>query len=88
MTLWYGFAPPLGKREPAASHLRWMAALLLLLVVVHDKLTCLRLYDILIAGRDDAFATASPLRNGMRYLPPATSDGWRLYFYFLWLFML
>ena len=39
--------------------------------------------DILIAGRDDAFATASPLRNGMRYLPPTTCDGWRLYFYFL-----
>ena len=35
MTLWYGFAPPLGKREPDASQLRWMAALLLLLVVVH-----------------------------------------------------
>ena len=88
MTLWYGFAPPLGKMEPAASQLRWMAALLLLLVIIHDKLTCLRLYDILIAGRDDAYATASPLRKGMRYLPPTTSDGWRLYFYFLWLFML
>ena len=35
MTLWYGFAPPLVKRAPAASQLRWMAALLLLLVVVH-----------------------------------------------------
>ena len=35
MTLWSGFAPPLVKMEPAASHLRWMAALLLLLVVVH-----------------------------------------------------
>ena len=39
--------------------------------------------DILIAGRDDAFGTASPLRLGKGNLPPATSDGWRLYFYFL-----
>ena len=35
MTLWYGFAPPLVKMVTAASQLRWMAALLLLLVVVH-----------------------------------------------------
>ena len=40
-------------------------------------------HDILIAGRDDAFEPASPLRKGMRYLPPASCDGWRLYFYFL-----
>ena len=40
-------------------------------------------HDMLIAGRDDAFATASPLHNGMRNLPPANCDGWRLYFYFL-----
>ena len=38
MTLWYGFAPPeqnTGIMGHAASHLRWMAALLLFLVVVH-----------------------------------------------------
>ena len=35
MTLWYGFAPPPWDEVPAASQLRWMAALLLLLVVIH-----------------------------------------------------
>ena len=38
MTLWYGFAPPeqnTGIMVPAASQLRWMAALLLLLVIIH-----------------------------------------------------
>ncbi len=45
-------------------------------------------HDILITRRDDAFELASPLRLGKGYLPPTTSDGWRLYFYFLWLFMI
>ena len=40
-------------------------------------------HDILIAGRDDAFESASPLRLGKGNLPPASCDGWRLYFYFL-----
>ena len=38
MTLWYGFAPPeqnTGIMGHAASQLRWMAALLLLLVIIH-----------------------------------------------------
>ena len=41
MTLWYGFAPPLVKMAPAASQLRWMAALLLLPVIyVATELDC------------------------------------------------
>ena len=74
---WYGFAPPLGKREPAASHLRWMAALLLLPVIIHDKLTCLRLYDILIAGRDDALVRLRPstCENGTCRQPIAMDGG-------------
>ena len=74
------------KAARGSAELRAVLCIALTIGVKHDiqcKLTCLRHYDILIAGRDDAFELASPLHNGMRYLPPATSDGWRLYFYFL-----
>ena len=79
------------KAARGSAELRAVLCIALTIGVKHDiqcKLTCSKLYDMLIAGRDDAFEPASPLHNGMRYLPPATCDGWRLYFYFLWLFML
>ena len=74
------------KAARGSAELRAVLCVALTIGVKHDKqckLTCSKLYDMLIAGRDDAFELASPLHNGMRNLPPATSDGWRLYFYFL-----
>ena len=74
------------KAARGSAKLRAVLCIALTFGVKHDiqcKLTCSKLYDLLIAGRDDAYATASPLRLGKGNLPPATSDGWRLYFYFL-----
>ncbi len=74
------------KAARGSAELRAVLCIALTIGVKHDiqcKLTCLRLYDILMAGRDDAFASASPLRLGKGNLPPASCDGWRLDFYFL-----
>ena len=74
------------KAARGSAELRAVLCIALTIGVKHDiqcKLTCSKLYDILIAGRDDAFEPASPLRLGKGNLPPANCDGWRLYFYFL-----
>ena len=73
-----------GSAEPRA-----VLCIALTIGVKHDiqcKLTCLRLYDILIAGRDDALVRLRP--SGTEYRNNGTQaasqcDGWRLYFYFL-----
>ena len=62
------------KAARGSAKLRAVLCIALTFGVKHDiqcKLTCSKLYDMLIAGRDDAFGTASPPPLGKR--EPAAS---------------